>query len=288
MPTLTIDDLEQAMSQGEFTFYYQPKVDLRNGSISGAEALIRWIRPDGSIVPPRDFIPLAEATEFITNITAILVGDIVTHIQPLISRHPALKVAFNVSTADLATPYLAKILSGYVSEGRIAPDHIEIEMTESTVVAHAERVGRSIRELRELGFSVALDDFGTGYSAFNVLCDHPFTTLKIDRRLVDSVEVCPRYRAAVESVVHLARRLEMCTVAEGIETEAQLAAVRAIGCCQAQGFLLGKPMPRTRFQDYLRTSAGTSGPAFGSIPAAMLRDNSAVRNMPSNAESYLR
>lgn len=255
MNTIDIKVLERALSAGELTFHYQPRIDLLNGKLAGAEALVRWVRPDGTIVPPCEFIPLAERAGFITTITTVLIEDVVAHIQPLIAQRPELTISFNASSADLKTPYLARKLAGYIAEQRLSPRQFEIEMTETIMIRNRKRVSKNLAELRALGIGLALDDFGSGYSSFDVLCDHPFTVIKIDRRLTGGIDDNPRYRAAVRAVTELVRGFGMRTVAEGVETAAQFETARDLGCDEGQGFLIARPMPRADFRELLRTDA---------------------------------
>jgi EAL domain-containing protein (putative c-di-GMP-specific phosphodiesterase class I) len=244
MNAVTVKDLEKAIDNNEFSLRYQPKICLRSGAIVGAEALMRWRRDDGEMISPGAFIPLAEESGFITNITETLIHHVVTDLPSLARSQPALKVAFNVSPTDLQTPDLVRRLDGYISDGAITADQIEVEMTEETLVADPEAVGRTLADLQSLGLSVTLDDFGAGFSAFDTLCDLPFTTVKLDRRLSRKIQSCAKYQAVMRSLVALADDFNMTTIAEGIEKASQLAEVRRAGCHQAQGFYIARPMRR--------------------------------------------
>ncbi len=203
-------------------FYYQPKVSFVTGRIVGAEALIRWIKPDGVIIPPADFLPQAEKSGLITSITAVMVNELVGDIEAICRVKADCQIAFNISALDLYSPYLVKMLRSFIGSRRIGPGNIQIEITETAFVDNTERIKVALQELVALGIEIAMDDFGTGYSSLDLLSRLPISTLKLDQGVVLRMTDDVKNTHIVRSSLYMARELSIKTVAEGVETKAPI------------------------------------------------------------------
>ena len=238
--------LRKALEQGEFVIYYQPKVSLADGSVVGVEALLRWFHPDLGLVPPAEFIPLAEETGLIVPIGSWVLRASCAQLERWHRLgHDSLQLAVNLSARQFQEKDLVATIAAAIQASGLAPGSVELELTESVIMRDANETARRLRELTALGIKLAIDDFGTGYSSLNYLHRLPFTAIKIDRSFVRDVASDARGRAIIEAIVGLGRSLDKRLVAEGVETEAQLGVIKELGCHEAQGYLLGRPQPAT-------------------------------------------
>ncbi len=263
--TFTDEAVENALHRGEFRFHYQPKVSFLTGKIVGGEALLRWIRPDGTQVFPDQFLPRAEETGFITDITAVMVQDLIEDIETLRAVKPDVQVAFNISAKDLKTPYLVKILRSAIGNRRIDPGNIQIEVTETAVVDADNVVLQRLFDLVALGVEIVMDDFGTGYSSLDVLSRLPFSALKLDQGVVRRMPEDVRNTHIVLSSLYMARELSIKTIAEGVETEGTYSFLMASGCSEVQGYWIGKAMPLDDFISFFEEKAQWPFSAFGHL-----------------------
>jgi diguanylate cyclase (GGDEF)-like protein len=234
--------LRSALRSGELTLHYQPLVDAWSGLIVGFEPLMRWRRADGSVVPPSEFIPLAEETGSI-----LPIGEWALEQACLeaLKWPDDLYVAVNVSAVQLRRPNFAHRVARILERTGLAPRRLEIEITESMLMEETPAARRSIDRLKQMGVLVALDDFGTGYSSLSYLRHFPFDRIKIDRSFVSEIDNDDT-AAIVATIVALARRLGMAITAEGIETEDQLELCRTAGCATVQGYLFSPALPPER------------------------------------------
>jgi EAL domain-containing protein (putative c-di-GMP-specific phosphodiesterase class I) len=231
-------DLDKALAAGEFELHYQPVVNLERNQISSVEALIRWGHPEKGMIAPSAFIPQAEATGLITTL-----GEwVLTTACAAATRWPeSVKVSVNVSPVQFREPGLAEIVVGALARSGLRPARLELEVTEAVALDASEATLATLQELDRLGVHIALDDFGVGYSALAYLLKFPFDKIKIDRSFVkDAADGAGAFHI-VRAVAMLANSLGMAVTAEGVETPKQLHTIKAIGCTEGQGFLLGKP-----------------------------------------------
>ncbi|MGC2778118.1 MAG: EAL domain-containing protein [Bradyrhizobium sp.] len=233
-------DLKRALVRNEFELHYQVQNDTQSGDIIGFEALLRWNHPKKGRVPPNDFIPLAEQTGLIVDI-----GDWVlrTACATAASWSQPFKVAVNVAPMQLNYD-LPKRVAEVLRETGLAPERLEIELTETGIIADRQHALQVVLALKALGVTVAMDDFGTGYSSLSTLQVFPFDKIKVDKSFIQSVETSVHAAAIVKATLLLGRSLNIPVLAEGVETEQHLAFLRKEGCTSVQGFLFGKPMPR--------------------------------------------
>ncbi|VFR17587.1 diguanylate cyclase/phosphodiesterase (GGDEF & EAL domains) with PAS/PAC sensor(s) [plant metagenome] len=234
------DDLRAAMQSSDQLFvHYQPIFDSASRQLAGFEALLRWNHPERGLVPPMQFIPLAEQTELIVPLGAWVLENACAEA----ARWPeSWYLSVNLSPIQLEKVQMVRDVRTVLDRTGLAPERLELEITEGVLVAAAGGEISRLAELRRAGVKVAIDDFGTGYSSLGYLHQLPFDTIKIDRSFVRDLETDPGAQAIVGTIVELSRRLEREIVAEGVETEGQYAALAALQCQRVQGWLLGKPM----------------------------------------------
>ena len=232
-------ELHGAFQRGDFDLHYQPQHDLATNRIVGYEALIRWRHPKRGMIPPAEFVPVAEETGMITPIGEWVLRKACTDIRSLPED---CFVAVNISPVQMMSKDFISLVRTVVEETGIDPKRLELEVTETAMMQDRERAAQIMRQLGDMGISVAVDDFGTGYSNLSYLIDFPFQKLKIDRSFVDRIDK-DNGGAVVSTIVGLSRALGVHTIAEGVETESQAALLRAAGCDVVQGFLYGKPAP---------------------------------------------
>jgi diguanylate cyclase (GGDEF)-like protein len=241
-------DLRKAHLAGEFELLYQPVINLATDEISGLEALIRWRHPDKGLIPPSDFITLAEEMGLIEPISEWVLRQACTRA----AQWPAdLKIAVNLSPAQFRRPGLVETVVDALNASGLAADRLELEITESSLLQNSEATLGMLYQLRELGVRIAMDDFGTGYSSLSYLQSFPFDKIKIDRSFVKDITDGVGSLNIVRAVTAMARGLGMTTTAEGVETPEQLEMIRAEGCDEMQGFLFSRPLPAREVDELL-------------------------------------
>lgn len=252
--------LHQAVSLHELELYYQPKVDLKSGRVSGVEALLRWRRPGIGLIQPNSFIPLAEETGLI-----IPIGEWVLRTACAQAKawhdagHPDLTMAVNVSARQLRQQNIPELVRSVLADSGLAAEYLELELTESVLIRDKETVVKALRQLKEIGVVLALDDFGTGYSSLSYLKEFPFDVVKIDRSFICDVINDVDGASLTRSIIAMAESLHMTTVAEGVETEDQLSFLNTNRCDTMQGYYFSRPLPTSEMDTLL--SAGTHLPA---------------------------
>ena len=239
-------DLRGAASRGELFLEYQPYVDLASWEMRGLEALVRWAHPERGPLPPGDFIPLAEETGTIVEIGRWVLGQAAREMRRRQLADPAYArrvLNVNLAPRELREPDLVAYVQRVLEDTGLDPSALQLEITEGALVDEAEETAAVLARLKDLGVRLAVDDFGTGYSSLSYLARLPLDTIKIDRSFVTRLGADPRSESVSRSIVALARSLEMDVVAEGIETEAQLERLRALGCHLGQGWLIARAVP---------------------------------------------
>ncbi|MEP6642542.1 MAG: bifunctional diguanylate cyclase/phosphodiesterase, partial [Gaiellales bacterium] len=236
--------IAEGLKQGEFELYYQPLIDVDGGQLAGFEALIRWNRPGHGLVPPDAFIPVAEITTLICDLGRWALQRASCQMaawsrQGLDANRP-LRVAVNISARHAVRPEIVTDVEAALATSGIAPEQLELELTE-TALQQGAAVGAQLARVRGLGVSVAIDDFGTGYTSIAELAHMPADVLKIDRIFTASSD--PRQQNLVKLIIEAAHAFDLRVVAEGIEEEQTLQAMRDLACDTAQGYLIGRPMP---------------------------------------------
>jgi len=237
-------EMRQAITKNEFILYYQPQVDLKTGQIIGAEALIRWKHPILGLVPPLDFIPMAEETGMIVPIGKWIIRTACQQAKSIKkSLDKPIKISINISSKQLKEPHFIDELQSILSELRVDPSLIELEVTESVLMEDIQAMSKVLRGIRALGIDLSIDDFGTGYSSLSYLKRLPVSTLKVDREFVKGLPDDKEDRTITGLIVTMAGALKHKVVVEGVETIEQLSFLADIGCDYAQGFYYSEPVP---------------------------------------------
>jgi diguanylate cyclase (GGDEF)-like protein/PAS domain S-box-containing protein len=258
-------ELRLALSRDELELFYQPKISLLTDELAGVEALVRWRHPERGLVPPGEFIGIAEETGLILQL-----GEWVLRTAAHQASHWAgLQVSVNISPAQFRQPDLVQVVHNALRESGLAPQRLELEITESVLIQQPEAAAKLLDDLKKLGVRVAMDDFGTGYSSLSYLQRFHFDKIKVDRSFIGAIGIEPSAAAIVRAVINLASSLGMLTCAEGVETDEQLAALRHEGCSEVQGYLFGKPMPVHEFEAMYNARRSRAYAATGALAQAV-------------------
>jgi EAL domain-containing protein (putative c-di-GMP-specific phosphodiesterase class I) len=240
----TENALHRALERGELRVFFQPVVDLGSARCIGAEALVRWQHPERGLVPPADFVPLAEETGLVVELGSWVLEEACRHAAQWQLEHDAgFVVSVNLSGRQLAQPDLADRFAAVIERTGVLPANLCFEITESVLMADADAAIAVIERIRALGVQLAIDDFGTGYSSLGYLKRFPVDIVKIDRAFVAGLGTDAGDTAIVSAVVGLGHALGLRVVAEGVETQEQLAELVALGCDEAQGYFFAPPQP---------------------------------------------
>jgi len=255
--------LREAVARGELELFFQAKGSLLNGRIAGAEALLRW-RHDGQVLPPAEFIDIAEESGLIVPIGAWVIESACAHLRAWADLGlDETRLAVNVSARQFHAGDLDQVVVRALERYAVKPACLELELTESMLMRDIDSTLTQLRRFKDIGIKLSLDDFGTGYSCFSYLCRFPIDTLKIDQSFVRDVVDDANTAGIVASIIGLAHRLHLNVVAEGVEREAQLGYLRKLGCDEIQGYLFSRPLPEHEYLALLREERilpGTPGP----------------------------
>ncbi|MBV8500715.1 MAG: EAL domain-containing protein [Paucibacter sp.] len=238
-----LSELRQAIERNELCLYMQPKIGVAEGRVIGAEALVRWQHPQRGMVPPMAFIPFAEQTGFIRTLTSWVIAEAARFLASAHASDMPLKVSVNLSTRDLMDPGLPSAIQALVSEFALPPGSLCLEITESAIMDDPQRALSTLEQLSNMGFKLSIDDFGTGYSSLAYLKRLPVDELKIDKSFVMGMERDLDDAKIVRSTIELAHNLGLSVVAEGVETSGAWQLLARLGCDEAQGYFMAKPMP---------------------------------------------
>lgn len=242
------EDIKLALKNNELTAYYQPQYDTINGQMKSTEALVRWIKPDGTVISPFFFIPVAEESDLIMEIDWY-VTDIVCKTLVKQNMMPQFPISVNYSRRHIQEENFAEKLTALVDKYDLPHPLIEVEITESAMIGNEDKLLEWIMSIRSAGFKVAIDDFGSGLSSLQFVKDVPADVLKIDKSLLSHNCEDEKERIVLESIFTFAHRLNINTVAEGVETKEQLGFLRSCDCNRIQGYLYARPMPE---EEYLK------------------------------------
>jgi diguanylate cyclase (GGDEF)-like protein len=251
-------ELQHALQSGELRLYYQPLVNLESGEMVGAEALIRWEHPKRGLLSPDQFLPVAEESGLIVEVGAWAVGEACRRLRDWDRTGGGASrfgLAVNLSARELTHPDVVTTVLNAVRRSALAPERLTIEVTESAAISDRDSGFRALRELSSAGVKIAIDDFGTGYSSLDHLREMPADILKIDRSFVAGMAANSPDSALVAAAIAMGRALDMEVVAEGIETAAQMADLRELGCPFGQGYLFARPLPPEEIHSLLGADA---------------------------------
>jgi diguanylate cyclase (GGDEF)-like protein len=242
-----LTEMRRAVANNEFTLFYQPKIHLNSGQLSGAEALIRWHHPTLGLRPPDSFIPFAEQTGYIRALSNEVIRMATQQSATWRRGGEPLEIAFNLSPRDLQVPDLAQRIAEAAGKAGALLTDLCCEVTESSAMEDPEAAAASLHALRDLGLTIAIDDYGTGYSSLSYIQRLPASGLKIDQSFVRHMTTRPQAATIVRSTIELAHTLGLQVTAEGVEDAATLTALKHLGCDHAQGYFFGRPMPAHEF-----------------------------------------
>lgn len=245
-------ELRRAIDDGDIITWFQPQLCLKSGKIAGVEALARWVRPDGTIVAPADFVPLSEEM----GISDILFESVMRHVCNAVARWNDgstwdIPVSVNLSAHQLRNHKLVDVIKAILRKQKIEQRLINLELTETALLEDLTIARPLLMDLSFYGVGIHIDDFGTGYSSLSYLAELPVQTLKIDRSFVERLTESGTNARVVQAIIALGKAMEISVIAEGVETEQQLMLVHTFGCDLAQGFFIGKPMPEQEFLEWV-------------------------------------
>lgn len=255
-PTL-LHEMQQACATGQFVVHLQPQVDLSDGRVCGAEALIRWNHPTRGLLAPDSFLPFAEEMDFVDRLDRAAFTRTLEALQDNLRHGVRVPVAFNLSAQSLCSPDIVAFCRAALSDSGVDASLLCVEITETAMMADIERSRQVVQDLKATGMTVAIDDFGSGYSSMAYLMRYPSRFLKVDREFIRDLDTDENRQVMVGNIVRMAGGLGITTIAEGVETAAQEAALGTLGCSIAQGYRYARPLPPAEFLDYAR-SRGTS------------------------------
>jgi len=265
--------IERALAAGEFVPYYQPIVDIRSGQLRGAEVLVRWKKPDGSLVLPGAFIPLAESSGLIREMTCDLMRRVCTEAGEAIGRRPALKISFNFAGQLFGDESIVKDVRKIFANGAIKLSQVVLELTERDPIENFTETRRVIAALQGLGIRIAIDDVGTGHSGLSYILKLGVDIIKIDKMFVDAIGTDRNSTTIVETLIDLAHNMRMDVVAEGVENFEQVMHLRELGVRSAQGYVFAPPLPGSAFLQLIEAidppKAETSTPAVALAAASV-------------------
>jgi EAL domain-containing protein (putative c-di-GMP-specific phosphodiesterase class I) len=263
-------EIVEAIRGDAFVFHYQPTISLVTGKVYGAEALARLIRPDGVIVQPDEFIPVAEQSGLINELTSHLFFKLLEDLRSLNRLAPQLLISFNVSASDLEDGDFTQQVLQALKRANLPADALQIELTETAMLEGGARIHRNVLPLRDAGVGLAMDDFGKGYSSLETLSKWPFSTIKLDQSLVSRMFSSDKNMTIVETSIRMAHELGIHVVAEGVETYEQYHRLLEAGCTRIQGYWISKPLPLPQYIAFVKEDIRWSGLPVGLIHMAIV------------------
>lgn len=256
-PTSPVDDLRNAIESGELTAWFQPIIELETDRVVGAEALARWVKPDGAVIPPFKFIDLAEENGLMRDLTRRVLDASLTAVREWRrAGHESVWVAINSSPSLVSADSFVPGLLAFLERHELPPEAIQLEITESVAMTNLDLMAKVLARLSIKGIEIAIDDFGTGFSSLTALHRLPFAKLKIDQSFVRRLGADSEANAIVDVTLGLAKALGLKVVAEGVETWQIAQELKFKGCQLAQGYYFAKPMPASDMLDFLNAHAG--------------------------------
>lgn len=252
------NDLKGALDKGDLKLHYQPILDLKENKIVGFEALMRWTHPEKGFIPPDVFIPIAEESGLITELSRFAIKEscqALKRIEEKTSFSSPLFISVNFSSEDFSSPGFQNYVEHALQDANLTPDQLHIEITERLLMEHPDSAKKTLESCQAAGMVISIDDFGTGYSSLSYLHSFPINILKIDRSFINNMSGDESAMELVKSIISLGHNLKMEIIAEGIEEEHQADTLREIGCDKAQGYFFARPMPEDHLMRHLLEKA---------------------------------
>jgi EAL domain-containing protein (putative c-di-GMP-specific phosphodiesterase class I) len=245
--------MRQALENHEFSAYFQPQINSQTGQLSGMEALTRWIKPDGEIVPPDTFISLAEETEIILDLGKEILRQSCQFAKYLqANRHASIRVGVNLSSIQFTDKNLLQTISDALSEFKLNPEQLEIEITESIAMTDISYAIDILTQIRNMGIKISMDDFGTGYSSLSYLQKLPLDTLKIDQSFIRPIGPNGENSEIARAIIAMGHSLNLHLIAEGAEHAYHYKILKELGCHEIQGYFFSKPLSSDDFIEYIK------------------------------------
>ena len=245
------NELPKAIENRQLKVYYQPKINCKDDSLYGAEALVRWQRPDGSFIYPDKFIPVFEKNGNITEVDYYVYREVFRYIRERLDLGlPTFPISMNVSRVHLRSNKIISYIKSLLEEYRVPPELVEFELTENIYMNDFSKADEFVKACRDLGIQVSMDDFGSGYSSLNLISTLTIDTLKIDRIFLKNPNLSENDKTVIETMIVMAKRLGMKVICEGVETESQARFLKNVKCDQIQGYYYGRPMDEASFQSF--------------------------------------
>jgi len=263
----TVEQLRSGMRRGELLLHYQPKITLKTHRVTGVEALVRWQHPTRGLLYPESFIDIAESFGLMAELTRTVLEAALAQCRSWADHGHQLNIAVNISPCNLVDEHFPDEVAAALRAHRIAPTALTLEVTESQLMQDRLRAVSVLSALRQAGVGIAIDDYGTGYSSLAYLAELPVTELKIDRAFIGTLSHSPRNAAIVTSTLQLAHALGLIVVAEGVEDQATVETLQAIGCDVTQGYHLSPPLPAAHLSTWLQTRASAIHDRLPAVPA---------------------
>ena len=249
------NDLYKAIENNELKLHYQPRINLKSGRVNCCEALVRWAHPNGKLLSPNAFIPIAEENGLIHKIGEWVLKEACEQTKKWHQQgFNHLMVAVNLSGLQFQSSKIVECVTKTLLKSELSPEYLELEITESTLMTNVDQTLKTLDSFSQMNVKISIDDFGTGYSSLNYLKRFPVNTLKIDQSFVKNVNIDSDNEAIVSAVCSLAHNLKIDIVAEGVETVAELETIRKYQCTEAQGFLFSEALPPEAFSEFLQTN----------------------------------
>lgn len=247
-----ISSIDDAIKNKELRAYYQPKIDSITGQITGAEALVRWIKPDGSMVYPDEFIPILEKTRQIINVDYFIYNEVFAYIRNKLDKgEKVVPISVNVSRQHLRDLDIIDYVSDLLDNYKIPPQYLEFELTETLCIEKTDKVKEFINAFHSMGIKVSMDDFGSGFSSLKLLSEIPIDVIKLDRCFLNSADLCDKEKIIITSIINMTKQLKIHSLCEGVETLAQSDFLSEIGCDAQQGYYYSKPVNVESFDSML-------------------------------------
>ncbi|MDD6188515.1 MAG: EAL domain-containing protein [Clostridiales bacterium] len=247
------DSMETALTERQFTIYYQPKYSLKEGCMVGAEALVRWIHPEWGFMSPGEFIPLFENNGFISRLDQYVWEQVCAQLRDWMDKgYPILPVSVNVSRRDVYQLNLEDTIKKLTQKYGIDPVYLHLEITESAYSENPSQIIKTVDQLRKLGFTIEMDDFGSGYSSLSIFGQMKLDILKLDMQFIQNETAKPVNQSILNDIINMAHRMYLSVVAEGVDTREQARRLQEVGCDYVQGYLFNKPMPAAEFEELLK------------------------------------